>query len=295
MYSDDADIPAWGRDLVLPRTSRLLEALGERALPDADWVFHSHGATLAVESPHPNIFDRLVLVLPRPTDRPAEEFRPWVEGRLGRLDKYLQRTNLGRVVRQLPAESLYVASVARRVGHDPSRPMAYFPPPEELPGLLRGFIRDLEVYTKVMGDTGLRYVGGLRLFIVPRGARTPEWKLGLEILDTVVGRREDTSSIAPLTLVRAVIREMAGLLEVRNLVHEGSRTERRSRADVVAHFCTELNALADRSEQPGFMLAHVHKQLDEIRPPKSRGPLWPWLLGTGTLLGIGSGLWLLLN
>lgn len=279
------------RELIQAKGPRLLEAVSERPLPEGAWVHHSHGAVLEVVSPHPGLFQQHVVVLPRPADRSAEEFKAWADARLARLDKFLERGNLGRVVKQVSTESCVIASIARRVGHDPSDPHGYFPPPEDLPKLLQGFIRNLESYVQIVGDAGLRYVGGLRLFLLPRGAEPPEWKLGLDVIDSVVGRREETEPMAPLTLVRGVLAEMAAIADVRALVHEGSRAERAERTRATAHYCAALNALAERAEQPGYMLTHITRQLGEIPPPPKPRARWPWLVGIGSLLALGLGIW----
>ncbi|MCK6569481.1 hypothetical protein L6V77_00025 [Myxococcota bacterium] len=277
------------RELIQNKEARLLEAVGERPVAGAAWAFHSHGAVLSVVTPHPGLFDRLVVLLPRPPERTPDEFRAWAEGRLGRLDTFLERTNIGRVVKQVPTDTCVIASVTRRVGHDPSDPNGYFPPPEDVPRLLIGFVAHLEAYVKFMGDPGLRYVGGLRLYRVPRGADAPEWKLGLDVLDTVVGRREETEDLAPLTLVRAVLREVAAILEVRAMDPEGSKAVRHARAAAAAHYGEALLAIAERAEQPGYRLGHVSRQLGEIGPPRRRRALWPVVIGL-VLVALG-GLW----
>jgi hypothetical protein len=267
------------RELIQSKETKLLEAVGERAAAGAAWSFHSHGAVLAVESPHQGLFDRIVVLLPRPPERPAEAFRAWAEGRLGRLDTFLERTNTGRVVKQVPTDACVIASITRRVGHDPSDPNGYFPPPEEVPRLLAGFVGHVEAYAKFMGDPGLRYVGGLRLFMLPRGSEAPEWKLGLDVLDTVVGRREETDALSPLTLVRGVLTEMAAILEVRAMVFEGTRNEQRARVASAAHYGAALLAIAERAGQPGYRLGHVSTQLAAIGPPRRRRLPWSLLMG----------------
>lgn len=292
MNAEDRAAQNRARELIQSKGPWLLEAVGERALAGAEWAVHSHGAMLRVETPHPGIFDQLVVVLPRPPERPPEEFRAWAEGRLTRLDKYLERTNLGRVVRQVPTESCVIASVARRVGHDPGDPRGHFPPPEALPELLRGFIQVLEAYVRIIGDSGLRYVGGLRLFVLPRGAEPPEWKLGLDVMDTVIGRVEETENLPPLTLVRGVLNEMANIADVRALVFEGTRAEQKARMRATAHYCAALLALSERAAQPGFMLGHVTKQLGEIPPPPKPRHLLPALVGVVLVLAAGLWLWI---
>ncbi len=272
------------RELIQNKEQKLLEAVGERALAGATWSLHSHGAVLAVESPHPGLFDRVVVLLPRPPERSPDEFRTWAEGRLGRLDTFLERTNTGRVTRQVPTDACVIASVTRRCGHDPSDPHGYFPPAEDVPRLLIGFVAHVEAYVKFMGDAGLRYVGGLRLYLLPRGSESPEWKLGLDVLDTVVGRREETESLAPLTLVRGVLTEVAAILEVRAMDPEGTRAERRARAKVAAHYGAALLDIARRAEKPGYRLGHVARQLGEIPPAPRHRPRWPLILGLAGLV-----------
>jgi hypothetical protein len=185
-----------------------------------------------------------------------------------------------------------IVSVARRVGHDPGDARGYFPPPEELPKLMQGFVQTLEAYVRIIGDTGLRYVGGLRLFILPRGADAPEWKLGLDVTDTVIGRREETDNLAPLTLVRGVLAELAAIAEVRAMVYEGTRAERKARNRATAHYCKALLDLAERAEQPGIMLSHVTRLLGEIPPPPSLRLPVPAVIALGTLAAGAVWFWL---
>ena len=289
MNAEDRATQTRARELIQSKGPWLIEAVGERALARTEWVIHSHGAALQVESTHPGIFDQFVLVLPRAQEQTVDEFHAWVDARLTRLDKFLERTNLGRVVKQVPTETCAVVSVTRRVGHDPGDAQGYFPPPEDLPKLLQGFVQVLEAYVRIIGDTGLRYVGGLRLFILPRGAEAPEWKLGLDVMDTVIGRREETENMAPMALIRGVLTEMAAIAEVRAIVFEGTRNARRERTRATAHYCAALLALSERAAQPGFMLSHVSKLLGEIPEPKAPRHVAP-LVAVAAALIVG-GLW----
>lgn len=200
---------------IAAKGARLLELLRERPLPGATWSCYSHGAFIPVHSPHADLFERLVVVLPRPEAQPPDEFRPWAERRLAQLDRYMRATNTGRVVRTVARDRGVIAAVMRRVGRDPADPAAELPPPARVPRLLARFARDVDAYVRLMGDEGLRWVRALRLYPVPRRGRRPDHVLGLDALQTVVGLREPPLALAPTTLVRGIVGELARVIRAR--------------------------------------------------------------------------------
>ena len=64
------------------KSEKLLKLLGEKALKDKAWSIHSHGAWLKVETDNKELFERIVIVLPRPEQHSPKLFKPWAEGRL---------------------------------------------------------------------------------------------------------------------------------------------------------------------------------------------------------------------
>ncbi len=193
----------------------LLEVLGESPAKGAEWSVASHGASIDVEGEHPDLFERVVVLLVRPDDRPAEWFTPWAEQRLERLGRYMEACNTGRMVKVLARPVSATGVLMRRVGWDPAAPDAELPPTEAVPGVLSDFARDVERYQLHMGDDGLEYVRAIRLHRVPRKSKGSLYVLGLDVLPTAVGLTHDPMPISPVSLVRGVLGEFADHLEQR--------------------------------------------------------------------------------
>ena len=262
--------PEAGRHIVeyIERSAALvLDALAERPRPRAGWFIHSHGAAIEVESPHDGIFERWVLVVPKAPNQAPEEFRTWIDGRLDRLNRYLEATNAGRVVRRLPLDRAMAATIVKRVGHEPGDPRGRLPPDERIPSLLAQFAKDVDAYMRVMGDSGLRYVGALRLYYVPRGGDAPDWRLGLEVVDTVIGRKAETPSLTPVLLVRGVLVEFADLVELRAQDEPAGRPSKRPtpaerEVSESAHvLASQLRAVALGAAVPATTLLRISKEL----------------------------------
>ena len=126
---------AW-REQLAQKGTRLLDLLKERPRPNAEWEVRAHGALIDVETKNDDLVDRVVLVVQRDAHQTPDDFRVSVEGRLDRLDRYLQATNSGRVVRRLMLENLCGVSVMRRRGPDPSTVGISWPPFSTLPLLV---------------------------------------------------------------------------------------------------------------------------------------------------------------
>ncbi len=268
------------REQVAQRGNRLLELLDERARAGAKWECRSHGAVLPVVSPHDDLFERLVLLLPRPAEQAPEAFRAWVDGRLTRLDKYLQATNSGRVVQRLMLDNTAGATVMRRRGPDPSSPGVEWPAPERLPALMARFVRDVGLYARVMGDDGLRFLGALRLCAIPNREGQTDWRLTLDALDTLVGRREVSGPLTPLALVRGVLLELATIAEARLMdpldpYGRLGKAEKRRAEGVVESFRT----LAQWAQRPSCTPKKLARRLDELAPTPSGLPRAGVVLG----------------
>jgi len=255
---------------------RLLEVLGERALAGAGWQNHSHGAFLAVESPYPRLFDRLVVVLPRPVDRTPEAFGDWAQQRLSRLDRYMEATNTGKLVRTLPLEQSVAAVLMRRRGRDPSEPGDEQPPVVAIPGLLARFATDVDRYVQLMGDADLKYVHALRLHQIDVKEKPTEWLLGLDALNTVVGLRQPPLELTPLDLVRGILAEIGEQVDQRMAERNATRTPRRPvRYLAAAHWDRQARAvLLGLDDVLGWIdtsapaVQVVAERLARIRPPR---------------------------
>lgn len=202
---------------VREKGTKLLEILGERARPDAAWQIHSHGAWIPVraDSEAEPFFDRRVVLLVRPDEQPAEAFRGWAEGRLDRLGRFLEACNTGRVVRVVAQDRAVTGIVMGRRGADPNHPQTELPPLERLPAVLAGFVSNVERYLGLLGDPELRFVMALRLYGVPGKGPSAGHVLGLDALPTVVGLTHEAVPIAPVSLVRGVLSELARQIEER--------------------------------------------------------------------------------
>ena len=98
---------------------KVLERLGERQLPNADWLMSSYGAVVRVAGDHDNLFERLVAILPRPKDAASDKFQPWANERFQLLDWYMEKSNLGKVVQVVAHEMSVVGIIMRRLGKPP--------------------------------------------------------------------------------------------------------------------------------------------------------------------------------
>lgn len=271
------------RQFIRRRGEALLERLEEAPFEGADWTTASHGAVIRVRGEHDAIFERLVVVLPRPPDAPAERFKPWAETRLAHLGWYVEACNTGKQVRTVAHDASVVAVFMLRLGRDPNDPATELPPPAEIPGVLRDFALNLERYVHAIGDDELRYVRALRLYRVPRHNRADEFVLGVDVLPTVIGLSEPTVPLAPLTLVRGVIGELAELLDQRREEAAAALSPlrlaewRRGRRHVAAleRVVRGLDDLCARIDAEHIPLATVRDALDALRPrPRSwRKPL----------------------
>lgn len=249
------------RRFVREKGAKLVDVLGEEPADGADWRCASHGAWLAVSGDHPDLFERLLVVLVREERRPVDWFREWAEQRLVRLNAYMEACNTGRVVRTLVRDRSAAGVLVRRVGRDPNEPDTELPPNEAVPGLLADFVRDIERYVLHMGDEELRYVRAIRLHRVPRKSKPPLYLLGLDVLPTATGLAAEPVGINPLSLVRGVVGEFAehmaerrdGLLATRSVtrpVHFAKTAPAAKRAerlvDGLDALCADIDGAAPK-------------------------------------------------
>jgi len=191
----------------------VLTRMGEAPITGAQWHMSSHGAVIRVEGEHDDIFERLIIVIPRPPDAQVERFREWVEARIEHYGWYLELTNTGRCVQSKIRGRCAVVTVMRRLGRSTADPSFTLPPQDEIVGILGAFIRNLERYVEYLGDMDLRYVNAMRVYDVPRVNRSNQQVIGLDVLPTLIGLDGDSNPIHPLTLARGIIGEFAELYD----------------------------------------------------------------------------------
>lgn len=266
------------RAFIRHRGDDLLERLEERPFEGADWTIASHGAVVRVIGDHDDIFERLVVALPRPPDVSAERFRPWAETRLAHLGWYLEKCNTGKQVFSASHDTSVVAVFMLRLGRDPNDAATELPSPEQIPSLLREFTLNLERYVHALGDEELRYVRALRLYRVPRHQRADDFVLGVDVLPTVIGLAEPTVPISPLTLVRGVLGELAELLDQRrealaaglSPVRLTEWRDGRRRVTEMDRVVRGLDALCAVIDNDRIGLSVVRERLERLQPrPRS--------------------------
>ena len=191
----------------------ILVKMGEAIVPGADWHMSSHGAAIRVEGEHDSIFERLVVLIPRPTDAEADLFRSWVEERIKQLGWYMEMSNTGTCVQQSFHARHAVCVLMRRIGRSTGDPLFSMPAPSILPGVLDRFVLDLQRYVHHLGDVELRYVRAMKIYQIPRSKREDDFIVGLDVLPTLIGLDRETMAVSPLTLVRGIIGEFAELLD----------------------------------------------------------------------------------
>ena len=290
------------RAFVRHRGDDLLERLGERAFAGADWTIASHGAAIRVVGEHDDLFERLVVALPRPPEATPERFKPWAETRLAHLAWYIETCNTGKQVSTVSHDASVVSILMLRVGRDPNDPATALPDPGQIPDLLRDFALNLERYVHALGDEELRYVRALRLYRIPRHQRPDEFVMGVDVLPTVIGLAEPTVPISPLTLVRGVIGELTELLDQRREELAAALSPvrfsewRRSRGTVreMGRIVVGLDGICALIDTERVPLSVVRERLADLRPRERnwRKPMLQALALTAASLGI---IWLWLD
>ncbi len=187
--------------------------MGEEIVPGADWHLGSHGAAIRVEGEHDSIFERLVVLLPRPADADEPLFRTWVEERIKQLSWYMEMSNTGTCVQKSFHARHAVCVLMRRIGRATGDPMFSMPAPSLIPGILDRFLLDLQRYVRHLGDVELRYVRAMKAYQIPRSKKPDEFVIGLDVLPTLIGLDRETMAVSPLTLARGIIGEFAELLD----------------------------------------------------------------------------------
>lgn len=283
------------------KSDKLLKALGEKPIKDLRWMIHSYGAWLKVQTENNELFDRIVLVLPKPEHYSSKLFTSWAEGRLKYLAEYIERTNSGRIVRYLTQKQVVIAILMARRGFDLQDPQCPLPEAEGIPKLLKLFDREISMYITWMSDEELSFIQALKLHQIPQANRAPIYKLSLDILPTVLGLKGKPIPLQPVTLLRGVIGELAEQLDSRgpdpidpdarglSLIAERYRCSLQRRR--IEACVRELDALAARIDltQPSY--AQVSNWVSAFNGGKIE-PLIPLRLVFAALC-LGAATWLL--
>ena len=82
MYKDTPRSVSQIRRFVTERGDDYLQRFDEEPVEGAEWLYSSHGAVIRVVGEYDNIFERLLVVVPRPREAPPERFQSWVKERL---------------------------------------------------------------------------------------------------------------------------------------------------------------------------------------------------------------------
>jgi hypothetical protein len=200
---------------VSEKSKKLLDVLGEKAKDGSQWQQHSHGAWILVDSKMDVMFERIVIVLPRPEQHSPGLFQKWAKDRLGKLNRFLEFNNTGKFVRLIAQKNMMIGVLMRRKGYDLQHPKAPFPHVEGIPLLLQNFCREIQTYMSWMNDIELTYIQALKIFEIPQRSGTPIYKLGLDPLPTAVGLKGKAIPLSPVTLIRGVMGELAEQLDIR--------------------------------------------------------------------------------
>ena len=279
MYQATAKSIAQIRRFVQERGHEYLSRYEESPVADGDWLLSSHGACIRVVGEYDSHFERLLVLIPRPHEAPAERFKSWVGERLKGLSWYMEQTNTGRCVRQQVSDNVASAIIMRRVGYLLNSPECPVPSAYHTYTLLETFIRDVRSYVRNIGDDSLKYVRSLRIYSIPKKGDEVEHLLGMDILPTLVGLQGEPVPIHPLTLVRGTIGEVAemldGQLETRKMRKAKTGAERKAIESVVKHLdaiCMEID-----NQQPDLdsvqQLLKATKLTAQPKPKDSNGLL----------------------
>ena len=203
---------------------QLLSRIGEEPHADAQWRISSHGASVRVLGEHDDIFERAVVLLPKPPDAPAGRFREWSEKRLDHFAWYVESCNVGKGVQTLFHDIASVGIFMIRKGRPLGDPRLELPSTDEVPDLLGRFATNIELYVRNLGDDSLKFVRDIRCYRVPRMKVEDQFVLGVDVLPTVIGLEHDPVAINPLTLVRGVIGEITEMVDQRRDELAATRT-----------------------------------------------------------------------
>ncbi len=291
---------------VSEKSKKLLDVLGEKAKEGQQWQLHTHGAWILVDSKMDMMFERLVIVLPRPEQHSPGLFQKWATDRLSRLGKFLEYSNTGRFVRLITQKHMVIGVLMRRRGYDLQQANAPFPKVERIPSLLQGFCRDIQAYISWMGDIELTYIQALKLFEIPQRSGEPIYRLALDPLPTAIGLKGKPIPLNPVTLVRGVMGEIAEQLDIRSKPsfspYASLWDQMNERID---HYYAQKSTQACVRE-----LDHLSARIDLMHPDFVQLSLWlqgfkgggedrqvPWFgvfMGAGVVL-LGYGIYLVLG
>lgn len=162
------------------------QAMGESPLPDARWDVCSHGGVIGVESPHPDLFERKLVYLPKPASDPDVWARRCGQ-RIKCLDTHLQSSSMGRVIRQSTFEAGMVAVIMVRRGVALSSVEPGDLDESQVSDLLLSLLTDLDRYLELTRDTTLAHLSAIELARIPQKGERPLLRLKLDAMALVAG------------------------------------------------------------------------------------------------------------
>ena len=244
----------------------ILARLGEVAIPGHQWHVSSHGAALRVEGAHDELFERIIVLLPRPPEAPSDRFRNWAESRLEHYNWYLEMSNTGRCVQSIYHDRSAVFVFMRRLGRSTGDPHFVLPSPRIVQTALARFVQDVRRYVQQLGDNDLKYVNAMRVYQVPRVKKDDEFIISLDVLPTLIGLDTESQPIHPLTLVRGTVGEFAELYDQERVRLADSLAgrlptqmrEERRRLDTVERLVNTLDGVCAKIDLHRPTLEAVH-------------------------------------
>ena len=270
------------------KSSKLIKVLGEELVDGGKWSVHSHGAWVQVKTDLAELFERVIVVLPRPEQHSSKLFTPWAEKRVRHLGRYIERTNSGRMVRILTQKQVVIAIIMRRKGLDLQDSKTPIPAPTDVAELIKLFCREVQMYISWMNDPELCFIQALKLNVIPQAQQEPILKLSLDTLPTIVGLRGRSIPLSPVTLLRGVIGELAEQVDLRSdeleyesdglLSHLWESYKQRKRRRQAVACVRELDALAAKIDLMQPELSQLSTWISELSGGEAAPLIPPRLL-----------------
>ncbi|MFN3196990.1 MAG: hypothetical protein ACE366_01060 [Bradymonadia bacterium] len=185
--------------------SAMLQASSEAPLGEARWLMASHGGVMQLVSPHPEHFERRLIVLPRP-DGEGERWADRCDRRIKCLDTHLKESSMGRIVQHAFLETGCFCVVMIR----PGLPLQALDPKlldeQQVAGLLTHLISDLERYLKLTRDEQLLHLSSLEVARVPQKGQKASLRVKLDATALVTGLSGPPRPLTEAQVVSGVCR-----------------------------------------------------------------------------------------